>query len=382
MDLGESRLYEIELWSQSSSRIADISTLCFNRKYTLQRNDAEQLTFDINLFAFENYCLKNLGGADPKVLIQPYVTDVKVKRAGQYLFGAQVVDVSFDLAADYSRAGEGGGGAQANSSDYRVTVTCTGYLNLFKDRYITRNYVGMERTSIATDMLTTTQAQTNGSVGVTNNSTQYATGLVADRTYQRDNIKLKLQELAALSDSPFDFAFSYNKVFSTYQKLGARRQDISFIYGGPLSNVMGFTMDRSALNLYNKVYGIGSGFGTDQLISTQADTTSEINYYIREKIEQYNSVVLQATLDSNTITAVALAKDLLELPKITINGNQLPSTFLSIGDRIPLKVNNHTWLSNINGLFRIEQMDVTIDENDFESEIVLTLDTYGVNQSE
>lgn len=382
MDLGESRLYEIELWSQSGTRIADISTLCFNRKYTLQRNEAEQLTFDINLFAFENYCLKNLGGADPKVLIQPYVTDVKIKRAGQYLFGAQVIDVNFDLAADFSRAGEGGGGAQATSSDYRVTVTCTGYFNLFKDRYVTYTYSQKERTFIAGDLITQTQAQPNGSVGVTLNSTQYATGLLSDRTYQRDNVKLKIQEMAALSDAPFDCSFSYNKVFSTVQKLGARRQDVSFIYGGPLSNVMGFTMDRSALNLYNKVYGIGSGFGTDQLTSTQADTTSQLNYYVREKIEQYNSVVLQPTLDSNTTTAVALAKDLLELPKITINGDQLPGTFLSIGDRIPLKVNNHTWLSNINGLYRIEQMDVTIDENDFESEIVLTLDTYGVNQSE
>jgi hypothetical protein len=381
MDLGESRLYEIELWSQSGSRIADISALCFDRKYTMQRNEAEQLTFSLNLFAFENYCKNNLGGADPSVIIKPYVTDVKVKRAGQYLFGAQVVELSFDLASDYSRAGESGGGMQANGQDYRVTVSCTGYLNFFKDRYITKTYSATERTSIATDMLTTTQAQTNGSVGVTIASGQYTTGLVADRTYQKDNIKLKLQELAALSDSPFDFQFTYDKQFKTYQKIGARRQDVSYIYGGPLGNVMGFSMVRSGINLFNKVYGIGSGFGADQLLSTQIDSASQLNYYLREKIEQYNSVVIQSTLDQNTTTAVALAKDILELPKITLNGKQLPSTFLSVGDRIPLKVQAHTWLASVNGLYRIEQMDVIIDENDFE-QVDLTFDNYGVNQSE
>ncbi len=365
MDFGGSRLYEIELWSASGSRIADISTLCSNRSYSMQRNEAETLTFSLNLFAFESYCLNNLGGADPHTLIAPYVTDVKVKRAGQYLFGAQVVDISFDLATDYT-----------------VTVTCTGYLNLFKDRYVSKVYTATEATAIATDLLTTTQAQTNGSVGVTNAVSQYITGVNRDRTYQRDNVKLKIQELTTLVDGNFDFAFTWDKKFQTYSKIGARRTDLKFIYGGPLSNVAGFKLSRSGINLFNKVYGLGSGFGTDQLQSTQADTASELNYYIREQILQFNSVSIQATLDQNTTAGVSLAKDILELPKITITGKELNANFLSVGDRIPLQVNNHTWLSNINGLYRIEQMDVTIDENDFESAIQLTFDNYGVNQNE
>lgn len=381
MDLGENRLYVIELFAQNGLRLADISALAFNRRFTMQRNEAETLTFDLNLYAFENYCANALGGADPKVLIAPYVTDVKVKRGANYLFGAQVVDVSFDLAQDMSRAGEGGTGATATTQDQIVTITCTGYLNLLKDRYITKTYTATERTSIATDIINTTQGQTNGSVGITI-GTQITTGLLSDRTYQLDNVKLKLQELAALSDSPFDFNFSPLKDFRTYSKIGARRTDINLIYGGPLGNVAGFTLDRSAINLFNKIYGIGSGFGTDQLTSTQIDLPSQLNYYIREQVDQFNSVLLQPTLDTNTTTAVALAKDILELPVVTITGKELPATFLSVGDRIPLKVLNHPFLSNINGLYRIEQMDVTIDENDFESAIKLTFDSYGVNQSE
>lgn len=382
MDFGSSKFYEIELWSQSGSRIADISHLCSNRKYTLQRNEAETLTFDVDLFKFEDYCQNNLGGTDPHTLLAPYVTDVKVKRNGSYLFGAQVVDISFDLTADDSQ----GSSSSPGSSNYKVTVTCSGYLNLFKDRYTSNAYTQWERVAIVTDLITTTQAQTNGSVGVTINTSQYSTGTLSDRTYQRDQIKLKIQEMAALTDAPFDFWFTYNKQFNTAAKQGARRQDLSFIYGGPLSNVAGFSLDRSGANLYNRIYGIGSGFGADQLINspgTGDDTASQINYYLRENIVQFNSVTIQSTLDQNTAASLALSKDILELPKITITGNDLKGKSpISVGDRIPLKVNSHPWLSNINGLYRVEQLDVTIDENDFESEILVTFDNYGVNQSE
>jgi hypothetical protein len=379
VDLGHSRLYEIELWSQTGVLIADISALAKNKQFTMQRNEAETLTFELDLFAFEKYCLNALNGTDPQTLIKPYVTDVKVKRAGQYLFGAQVVDVNFQFAPDTSTPGSSGG---VSAPQYLVNVTATGYLNLLKDRYVTKTYTATERTAIAADLITTTQAQTNGSVGISNSGSPYSTGALSDRTYQLDNVKLKLQELASLSDSPFDFNFTPTKVFQTYGKIGARRQDINLIFGGPLGNVAGFALDRSAINLFNKIYGIGSGFGTAQLTSTQVDTASQLNYYLRETIDQFNSVILQPTLDQNTITAVSLAKDILELPVITITGKELPATFLSVGDRIPLMVLNHPWLASINGLYRIEKMDVTIDENDFESAIVLTFDSYGVNQSE
>jgi hypothetical protein len=379
MDLGEQRLYEFEIWSQSGNLIADISALVFNRSYTIKRNDAEQLTFSVDLFAFENYCANNLGGTDPKTLLAPYVNDIKVKRNGVYLFGTQIVDVTFDEQPDTSRAGSAGGTGQV----YPVNITCTGYFNLFKDRYVTKTYSQIERTSIATDLLTTTQAQTNGSVGVTNSGTQYTTGYLSDRTYQLDNVKLKIQQLAALSDAPFDFNFSYQKVFTTYAKIGARRTDISLIYGGSLGNVAGFTLSRSAINLYNKIYGIGSGYGVDQLQSIKTDNASQLNYYVRENVVQFNSVVLQDTLDANTTTEVSLDKDILELPVVTITGKEVPSkTFLSVGDRIPLKVMGHRWLDNINGLYRVEQIEVTIDDNDFETAIRLTFDSYGVNQNE
>lgn len=367
MALGSSRRYEVELWSQSGSRVADISTLASNRRYTLRRNEAEVFTFTLDLFDFERYCAYHLGGTDPNVLIRSYVTDVKLKRDGQYLFGTQVVSVDFDLDVD----------------QYKVTVTCVGYLNFFKDRYITKSYPDTtERTSIATDMILTTQGQTNGSFGVTIHADQHATGEKSERNYERDEIKQKIQQLAALSDTPFDFWFSYDKVFQTVGQLGARRHDIKLIYGGPMGNVTKFGYTQSGNGLYNKVYGLGSGFGTSQLQSTQGDNASQLNYYLRERIEQFNSVENQDTLDQNTASALHQAQELLLLPKVTLNGNDLQGTFINLGDRVPLQVREHKWLADINGLYRVEQIDVQIDDNDFESQIDLTFDNYGVDQDE
>jgi hypothetical protein len=360
------RLYEVELWNAAGQRVADISRLCLNRNFTVKRNDVGTFTFDLNVYAFEQYCLNNLGGLNPRSILEPDVTDVKLKRKGQYLYGFQVVDMPYS-----------GSGA-----DLTVTVQCTSYLNFFKDRYITKTYSQQERVSIATDAINTTQSQTNGSLGITIAPTLYATGALSDENYQLDNVKLKIQELPALSDAPFDFDFTWDKVFHTYSMIGARRADINLIYGGPLGNVAGFSFDRNGTSLYNKIYALGSGFGTDQLTSTQADSPSQLKYYLRENIEQHNSVTAQGTLDQDALADLALSKDMLALPVFTITGKELPSTFLSVGDRIPCTVVGHSLLADINGLYRIEEMDVTLDENDFESAIKLTFDSYGVNQNE
>lgn len=382
MDFGSGALYEIELWSAAGSRVADISHLAKNRRYTIQRNEAEQLSFDLDIFAFEDYCLNVLGGVNPRTLIEPYVTDVKVKRNGTYLFGAQVVDVSFNLTPASSSASSGSGGAQDESGNYLVSVSCDGYLNLFKDRYVTETYTATERTTIAANIITATQATTNGDVGVTIASPLYATGLVSDRTYAQDNVKTKLQELAALTDAPYDFSFTADKVFTCYAQQGARRFDMNLIYGGPLSNVAGLSLDRSAANLYNYIYGIGSGSGDVALTSEQGDTTSQLDYYRREYIDQFSTVIEQQTLEDDVAADLALHKDILALPKVTITSMEIPAgTFVSVGDRIPLQVLEHTWLDFVTGLYRVEEIDVALDENDFET-ITLTFDDLGVNQSE
>jgi hypothetical protein len=131
--------YEFELWV-NGVQVGDITKLAKNRRFTLTRNASEQLGFLINLKAFEAYCA-SLGVA-PLAIMECYVTDIRVKRNGTYLFGTQVVDMQFNL----------------NQGEINVEIKATGFLDLLKDRYVTKNYAGVERVAIAKDLITTTQA--------------------------------------------------------------------------------------------------------------------------------------------------------------------------------------------------------------------------------
>lgn len=349
--------------------LADISSLAQNKRLVVERNEAEIFTFDLDLYVFEAFCTSI--NADPHTLLAPYQTDVKLKRNGAYMYGFQVVDITFDLAADT--------GSQQTTLDQKVTVTCTGYLNLFTDRYVTYTYTTQDASYIAGDLLTQAQAATNGSVGVTVLG-GYSTGVNRDRTYVRQNVKTGIQDLTKLVDGRFDFAFTYDKKFVTYSQIGSRRADVRFQFGGDGSNIISLVLTRSGLGLYNEIIGLGSGFGADQLISTQDDATSQGNYYLRQGIKQYNSVIEQSTLDQNATADLSLSKDILEIPQITITGKELTTVpFLSIGDRIPITIVSHPFLSNLSGLyFRIEKMDIKIDENDFENAIDLYFDNWSV----
>lgn len=383
MDFGSSRLYELELWTSSGVRMADISSLAQNRTYTLERNEAEELSFDLDMYAFEAFAAAM--NTDPKVLITPYQTDVLVKRDGQYLFGVQVDDVIFNLTNDPATMTEGSMSNGPDTFSPSVTITGHGYLNLFKDRYVTITYTGNERCFIAGDLITQAQAATNGDVGVTLAATQYSTGIDdTTRTYTRDNVKTSLQNLTTLVDGRFDFGFSFDKQFQCYGQIGSLRTDLQFTYGGPDSNVAGFYMERTATSLFNEIIGLGSGFGADQLVSdpaTSGDVTSQLANYLRQDIKQYNSVVEQDTLDQDAAADLSLEKDLLEIPQITVTGKELENVpFLGVGDRIPIRSVGHPFL-DINGLYRIEKMTVTIDDNDFENSIQLYFDNYAVTDS-
>lgn len=365
MDFGSTQVYEVELWAPNGARIADISKLCNKKRVTLQRNEAEQFTFDMDLSKFEAY-LSAQGITNGRSLLEPYWTEVRVKRAGSYWVGLQVVDISISIT-------------NSGSTGDTVSVWCTGYLNLMKDRYVTVNYTATDACVIAEGLITTAQGVTNGSVGMTINGTNYRTGVNRDRTYVRQNVKQGLQNLTQLVDGRFDFAFGPDKTFYTYSQLGAKRTDFAIVVGGYGSNVTEMQLDRTATNLYNQVIGLGSGFGADQLVSTQDDTTSQRNYYLRQDIRQYNSVILQPTLDDNAKADLMLEKDVLEIPRITITGRELQNIpILSVGDRVNVTAPGHPFLTSIDGWYRIEKMEVSIDENDFEEAITLYFDNYAV----
>ena len=70
--------YQIELYSRLGTLIADISPYIKNLAYTLQRGQAEDLKFDLNLDAFED--IAKASGTHPLAMMGPYQTDVKIRR--------------------------------------------------------------------------------------------------------------------------------------------------------------------------------------------------------------------------------------------------------------------------------------------------------------
>ena len=347
--------YELELWI-NNVMVADISKLAQSRKYTIKRNDSEELTFNLDVIAFEQHCAN--AGRDPEATLVPYVTDVRVKRDGSYLFGTQVVDINYTF----------------NESGASMAVKCNGFLDLFRDRYITKSYTATESTTIARDMLDDSQT-VYGDFGVNNGPDQYNTGVLRDRNFIDQNIKDALMNLTSLIDGNFDFSFTYDRQFETYAMQGTYRPNLKLTYP---YNIKSITTPKTALNLYNYTIGLGSGFGEETVRSeggASQDADSRLNYGTRMKIVSFNSVTDQTVLDQNTAAENARTKDLLILPKLTVSGEFLDLNTVWVGDRIPVEVQGHPSLA-LDDVYRIEQIAVTLDENDAE-DIDLTVDNYG-----
>lgn len=269
--------YEIELWI-NGVKVADISKLATSRSYTIKRNDSEELQFTLDVKAFEDHCVN--AGRDPEATLVPYVTDVRVKRNGAYLFGTQVVDINYTF-------GEGGAS---------MVVKATGFLDLFASRLITKTYTAEESTEIARDMLDDTQV-IFGDFGVSNSPEQYETGVLRDRKYIDQNIKDALINLTDLIDGNFDFAFTYDRKFNTYQMQGTYRPNLKLTYP---YNIKSISTPKTALNLYNYTIGLGSGFGEETVRSEVSDIDSRLNYGTRMRQVTFNSVEDQTVLDQNT----------------------------------------------------------------------------------
>lgn len=350
--------YEFELWI-NGNQVGDISKLAQNRRFSLPRNASEQLSFLMDLTAFEQYCEQL--GAVPQAVLEADVTDIRVKRNGLYYFGVQVKDMQYNL----------------NQSGVNVEVRATGFLDLFADRYVTKNYDGVERVAIARDLLETTQLASGNpddDFEVVNGVAQYSTDIAdTERNYIDQNVRDGLVNLTNLSDGNFDFKFNYDRSFETFAQLGSYRPGSKFTYP---YNIKGGTIAHTATNLYNYIIALGSGFGEETLRTETADDVSRGNYKTRQKIVSFNSVSIQDTLDKNAYAYLQRVKDILELPKFSVSGEQADLGIIGVGDRIPVEVQGHPAIP-LNGIYRIEQIDVSLDENDAE-DISITVDNYGL----
>lgn len=126
--------YNIEVWDWKTNTFQmDISHIVLGDlavKWTL--NDIEELSFRLNLATFEKQC--SILGVDPRDMLVPYVHDIRVRRNGEYIVGCQIVEANVSFSG---------------TKDPQLQIRATGYLNLFKDRYIDIPWSGYSYSQIA-----------------------------------------------------------------------------------------------------------------------------------------------------------------------------------------------------------------------------------------
>lgn len=348
---------EIELWSRDGKRLADITPLCHNVFWHRERNEAEMLQFTLDLDAFEDYLI-NKAALDPVSNFVEGQTEIKVKENGAYLFGTQLYYAPIYINND----------AQ---SSLTIPVQAVGYLNFFQDRYPDPaiSYQQIESVDIARGLITQAQAVPYGDYGITLPGTYYKTGVLRDRSFEpyTSSVKLNIQRLTSLVSGRFDFEFTWDKQFKTYERIGSPRPEVQIVFDRATkrSTIDSARLERGANNLYNQTIGLGSGFGADQLTSIKNDYDSQLAYGLRQEPYQFNDVSVQATLDDSTNTRLQSTKNLLRMPTITMTDADLPTVPLNIGDRVYVDLRGRRLLQDTSGVYQVEVIETKLDDNLF-----------------
>ena len=354
--------YTIELWHRGKTKVADITRLCQDIDWSMTRNGVESLDFNMSMPDWEEKCRRI--GENPNTILKPWVSDIRVKRNGEYLFGAVVVEANRNL----------------NTDNARILVQCDGYLNLIDARYLNGRWKGIEATDIAWDIIQEVQNRPNGDVGITRGSRQYRTGVRRDRMDDWEDINAKdaLVSLTNLQDGKFDFRFTYDRKFETFQTLGNERPDVTVHYPDDGLGIGAIRMElpQSGANLYNNIIGKASGMGEETIRYSAEDVLSQQEFILREKVQLSNSIKNLSTLAGHCEADVSVMSRLVDLPRVTVRGTQFDLNNIGVGDRIVVQQSKYSSCP-LSGYYRIEQLSVKVDEN-MSEEITLTLDNYDL----
>lgn len=338
--------YKVVVFSKSGLPMGNIFTLCENFKWSKTRNDAETVSFDLNLSRYEEY-LEAIGMDDnPYDFLETGRNDIRVMRNGQWLLGTNVIKFSY-------KGGSGG---------VTMTVNCSGYLNYYKKRYIDIDYDDTPQEQILWGVIEQANAKYGGDYGV-RQGVHVGGSVLRDRHQVRKEVKSFFQQMSQVLAGP-DFEFTHDKKLNTYTAIGSYRPDIRLIYPG---NISGWAFDRSVERVTNYIYGLGSGNGDDAISAEAEETDSEDYLYRREQIVSYNSVVDEGTLQQNIDALKHYAANPIELPTITVEDGVLDYSTVGIGDTLPIEMRGNKSLAHINGFYRLETISVSVDKNGAET---------------
>ena len=370
--------YTVEIVDPNGQVLADLGGRAANRQFTLTRNAADDIQWFLNLDEFEDYCRR--AQVDPKLVLITDVNEVRIKRLGTY-FAAGQLNYKYGTLAE-------------NGSGNLLQLKATGFLNLFASRYTGPGqvYTAMDGSQIAWDLINTSQTGGNDYTGTLNTTTgKFSGGTVSaaywdygitqgslatvgnhNRTYNQMAITDCLQDLSSVATGSFDFQFTYDKKFNTFAQLGTQRPDIIFEYPG---NIMEIDPMEDGTQLFNQIIAQGSGNGTDAQNSYVANNTSSaLTYKVRQQFVSPSSLQTgDSSLQDFATWNLTQTQFPLVLPSFQVDGSKKPYiTDYQVGDWVRVRIRNHPLYSDINGMYRVEQIKVQVDDNDFEMVTITT----------
>lgn len=350
--------YEVLVYSKDGLPMGNIFALCKNFQWQKVRNDAGSVTFDLDLERYEQY-IEEIGfGDDPHSFMEVGRTDIRVRRNGQWLVGTNII--KFDYGVD--------------ENSVTMKVSCTGYLNYYKKRYIDIDFDNTPQEDIIWGVIDACNQKYGGDYGITQ-GVHVGESIVRDRHQVRKEVKSFIQQMTQLR-AGVDVDITADKKLNTFIAQGAYRPDIRLVYPG---NIASFGFSRSVENVSNFIYGVGSGNGEDAIQAESEDAASEDYLYRREQIASYNSVIEEGTLQQNIDSLKHYLSDPIELPTISVQINTFDLSSLGIGDTISVEMTGNKSLAHINGFYRIES--ITCKVNDQGDEFVdLTFDDIDINE--
>jgi hypothetical protein len=333
--------WHTEIWTPDGDLVADFSGRVKNRSYDESRNEAEIIQWAINLDEIEEYCRKV--GTEPDALINPGINEIRIRHGSNYLGGGQITY------------------ANPNTDGSLYEVRGTGFLNLFKDRRIHEEttFDTVNPGGIPASLITASQTGANRDFGVTIGAT--ASLANSTKIFKPIDIKAAIQETA--KEFNFDFRFSHDKVFSTYQMLGSIRAGLIFEYPG---NIINMSAPLDATNIQNSIEVLGSGAGEEAAARVVVeDTASQEDYKVRESALLVSDIEDEDQLTAKGQTELAAYGRPFRVPILVTDANVWPFvTDYSVGDYIKVINRKYQSFRTVNGLYRVEKRHITVDEND------------------
>lgn len=222
-------------------------------------------------------------------------------------------------------------------ADSKLNISCYGYLSLLDRRRLrAKSYVNQSYGDLLTEMLADINAlqDTGVALGIV-----AAGSLKTQRTVtNKDFLLKKLQEFC--EDSNYDMDVDAERKFNFYLRKGSVKSQNLLEYGGDADNILSApSLSQSGLKIANAVYSEVTNGGVT-LTSLAQDSGSQGLYGLCEGVYTGNdSVILQNTLDNNTISELQRVYLPTSYLKVKIKDSTLcPYSNIEVGDSVPVSI--------------------------------------------